>query len=127
MDKMMSNEQTTMKRMRILRIGRRRGMKDPCRKLERPRMRRTFRGEETKRGSVWRRCKEGLQRHVTQDGAQTWKVSSLTCSLTCSYAGVGKTSLMHLICEGEELRRPRSTVGCAIHMKVNSGGIPSPP
>ena len=34
-------------------------------------------------------------------------------------SGVGKTSLVHLICQGEELKKPRSTVGCAINMTVH--------
>lgn len=34
-------------------------------------------------------------------------------------AGVGKTSILHMLCNGEELRRPRSTVGCSIHTKVH--------
>ena len=34
-------------------------------------------------------------------------------------SGVGKTSLIELVCSGEELRKPRSTVGCAIHMKIH--------
>jgi len=34
-------------------------------------------------------------------------------------SGVGKTSLMELLCTGQELRKPRSTVGCAIHMKIH--------
>ncbi|EKX32227.1 hypothetical protein GUITHDRAFT_175451 [Guillardia theta CCMP2712] len=38
-------------------------------------------------------------------------------------SGVGKTSLMHLICEGEELRRPRSTVGCTVHMKLHESKL----
>ncbi len=43
-------------------------------------------------------------------------VSILMSSFTP--AGVGKSSLAHLICTGEELKRPRSTVGCTIHVKV---------
>ena len=34
-------------------------------------------------------------------------------------SGVGKTSLIELVCSGEELRKPRSTVGCAVHMKIH--------
>ena len=34
-------------------------------------------------------------------------------------SGVGKTSLVELICSGTELRKPRSTVGCTIHMKIH--------
>ena len=34
-------------------------------------------------------------------------------------SGVGKTSLVELLCSGTELRKPRSTVGCAIHMKIH--------
>ena len=34
-------------------------------------------------------------------------------------SGVGKTSLVELVCSGEELQKPRSTVGCAIHMKIH--------
>ena len=34
-------------------------------------------------------------------------------------SGVGKTSLMELLCTGQELRKPRSTVGCEIHMKIH--------
>lgn len=34
-------------------------------------------------------------------------------------SGVGKTSLVELVCSGTELRKPRSTVGCTIHMKIH--------
>ena len=35
-----------------------------------------------------------------------------------SSAGVGKTSLVHLICHGEVLTNPSSTVGCNVEVKV---------
>ncbi len=46
-----------------------------------------------------------------------WTIDIISkSSYPCS--GVGKTSLAHLICPGDELKRPRSTVGCTIHVKV---------
>ena len=38
--------------------------------------------------------------------------------LSLSSAGVGKTSLVHLICHGEVLTNPSSTVGCNVEVKV---------
>ena len=38
--------------------------------------------------------------------------------LSLSSAGVGKTSLVHLICHAEVLTNPSSTVGCNVEVKV---------
>eukprot|EP00286_Rhodomonas_abbreviata_P012155 CAMPEP_0181332678 /NCGR_PEP_ID=MMETSP1101-20121128/25240_1 /TAXON_ID=46948 /ORGANISM="Rhodomonas abbreviata, Strain Caron Lab Isolate" /LENGTH=117 /DNA_ID=CAMNT_0023442375 /DNA_START=127 /DNA_END=477 /DNA_ORIENTATION=- len=47
------------------------------------------------------------------------KTRDRTRILVLGDSGVGKTSLIHLICTGQELKRPRSTVGCFIHMKMH--------
>lgn len=33
-------------------------------------------------------------------------------------SGVGKTSLVHLICHQEVLKRPNWTIGCSVDVKV---------
>jgi GTPase SAR1 family protein len=53
---------------------------------------------------------------VMADGLQTAEKVRI---LVLGDSGVGKTSLVELVCSGAELRKPRSTVGCAIHMKIH--------
>ena len=46
----------------------------------------------------------------------------LGCTLHC-FVGVGKSSLVHLVCHKEVLPHPTWTVGCTVEVKVREVNI----
>jgi hypothetical protein len=51
----------------------------------------------------------------------TWQLVKNFFHWSIFNAGVGKTSLVHLITEGQPISRPRVTAGCNVSVKVRIG------
>lgn len=46
-------------------------------------------------------------------------MNTCICIMNLIFAGVGKTSLVHLICHNEPNTNPGYTIGCSVEVKVS--------